>query len=544
MATITNSYTGNGSTVLYSFTFPYLDTADVKVSLNGVVTTAYTLANATTVQFNTAPANGVAIKIYRETSEENVAEFYAGSAIRSDDLNNNFLQSLYVSQETVDKVDVATAGVATAVTTANTANATANAISATANTALTNANAAVVTANAAATSATSASSTATTALSTANTASTNATAAVTAATTATTTANTALTTANTANSNANSAINAVSAVVAFPIVAAVANIPASPTNGQGVQVTNSTGLESFMPLVGRPAGFVGDSGINVKLQYTTLGSTWNWVGYAPNDLDARYLRLAGGTLTGALTLPGSPSSALHAATKAYVDATDSTLSAAASSALTAATTAQTTANTAVTNAAAAQTTATAALPKAGGTMTGDLILVGAPTSNNMAATRAYVDSKEAFAAGTALLFAQTAAPTGWTKSTTHNNKALRVVSGTAGSGGSTAFTSVFTSRGVPLPEHSHGVSDPGHSHGVYDPGHAHLWGTDDNGGAGGGGNPDANGGSDWKGTTSTSGTGIGIYGSGTNISIQNSGTAGASMDFNVAYVDVIIATKN
>ena len=51
-----------------------------------------------------------------------------------------------------------------------------------------------------------------------------------------------------------------------------------------------------------------------------------------------------------------------------------------------------------------------------------------------------------FAPGTAMLFAQTAAPTGWTKSTTHNDKALRVVSGTAGSGGSTAFTTVFASR--------------------------------------------------------------------------------------------------
>jgi len=41
-----------------------------------------------------------------------------------------------------------------------------------------------------------------------------------------------------------------------------------------------------------------------------------------------------------------------------------------------------------------------------------------------------------FASGTALVFAQTSAPTGWTKSTTHNDKALRVVSGTASSGGS------------------------------------------------------------------------------------------------------------
>jgi hypothetical protein len=52
----------------------------------------------------------------------------------------------------------------------------------------------------------------------------------------------------------------------------------------------------------------------------------------------------------------------------------------------------------------------------------------------------------AFPVGTLMLFQQTTAPTGWTKETTHNNKALRVVSGSAGSGGSTAFTSVFTSR--------------------------------------------------------------------------------------------------
>jgi hypothetical protein len=77
-------------------------------------------------------------------------------------------------------------------------------------------------------------------------------------------------------------------------------------------------------------------------------------------------------------------------------------------------------------------------------------------------------------AGTAMLFAQTAAPTGWTKSTTHDNKALRVVSGTASSGGSVAFTSAFASQSVSgtvgnttlttaqIPAHSHTIS-PGFS---------------------------------------------------------------------------------
>ena len=48
-----------------------------------------------------------------------------------------------------------------------------------------------------------------------------------------------------------------------------------------------------------------------------------------------------------------------------------------------------------------------------------------------------------------MLFYQSSAPTGWTKVTSHNNKALRVVSGSGGgSGGSNAFTSMFASRSL------------------------------------------------------------------------------------------------
>lgn len=54
----------------------------------------------------------------------------------------------------------------------------------------------------------------------------------------------------------------------------------------------------------------------------------------------------------------------------------------------------------------------------------------------------------AFDSGTTMLFVQSTAPTGWTKSTTHDNKALRVVSGTAGSGGSAAFTTAFGTPSV------------------------------------------------------------------------------------------------
>ena len=47
------------------------------------------------------------------------------------------------------------------------------------------------------------------------------------------------------------------------------------------------------------------------------------------------------------------------------------------------------------------------------------------------ATTQTTAASSAFPAGTLMLFQQTAAPTGWTKQTTHDNKALRVVSGVA-----------------------------------------------------------------------------------------------------------------
>ncbi len=83
------------------------------------------------------------------------------------------------------------------------------------------------------------------------------------------------------------------------------------------------------------------------------------------------------------------------------------------------------------------------------------------------ATGLYNTASLSFSAGTVMLFAQTTAPTGWTKSTTHNDKALRIVSGTAGTGGSSAFSAVFTSglsasattlSTAQMPSHSHSIN--------------------------------------------------------------------------------------
>ena len=136
-----------------------------------------------------------------------------------------------------------------------------------------------------------------------------------------------------------------------------------------------------------------------------------------------------------------------------------------------------------------------------------------------------------FAAGTAMLFAQTSAPTGWTKAATHDNKALRVVTGTASSGGTVAFTTAFASKAVT------GTTDattltttqiPSHTHNMY------FTNGFDNTGA----------------VYPTGGIGIRInnlyYASNTS---GGGGShthtfTGTAIDLAVQYVDVIIATKN
>jgi hypothetical protein len=64
-------------------------------------------------------------------------------------------------------------------------------------------------------------------------------------------------------------------------------------------------------------------------------------------------------------------------------------------------------------------------------------------------TWAVVSGGTLIPSGTVMLFAQTSAPTGFTKNTTTgDNSALRVTTGTASTGGSVAFTSAFTSQAV------------------------------------------------------------------------------------------------
>lgn len=155
---------------------------------------------------------------------------------------------------------------------------------------------------------------------------------------------------------------------------------------------------------------------------------------------------------------------------------------------------------------------------------------------------------DAFPSGTVLVFAQTAAPTGWTKSTTHNDKALRVVSGAASSGGSVAFTTAFASQAVAgtvgdttltssqIPSHTHTAT-------VTDPGHVHTQICTGNIAYSGGVN--TNGGNNFTGNTGSSVTGISVsIGSAGGDGSHTHTFTGTAINLAVQYVDVILATKN
>lgn len=140
-------------------------------------------------------------------------------------------------------------------------------------------------------------------------------------------------------------------------------------------------------------------------------------------------------------------------------------------------------------------------------------------------------------AGTLMLFQQTAAPTGWTKQTTHDNKALRVVSGTASSGGTSAFSTVFANQTptITLSGLSAGATTlstaqmPSHTH-TYSNVQSNVSGP--------------------LGLTTIGGysffnVNTGATGGGGSHSHSVSGSATSSaITLNVQYVDLIIASKN
>ena len=261
-ATIENNYVGDGSTILYSFTFPYIDDTDIFVSLDDVATTAWSFANATTIEFDTAPVSGVAIRIYRNTDvSELKATFFPGSAIRAQDLNDNFEQNLYVLQEADFNTSQSALDAAAALNTAQAAD--------------TKADTAITTAN--------------TALADSATALTDAAQAATDAATAQQAATDASADADAAQASAALANAAVQEAGIFVPVATPADIPASPADLAKIRVVDSTGIDSLPNITGLP-NLIYDDEVSVDLLYSQTLAVWAFVEYIVRDPDSRYIQ--------------------------------------------------------------------------------------------------------------------------------------------------------------------------------------------------------------------------------------------------------------
>jgi hypothetical protein len=159
------------------------------------------------------------------------------------------------------------------------------------------------------------------------------------------------------------------------------------------------------------------------------------------------------------------------------------------------------------------------------------------TSNGTAWVSQAPAGGQAFPSGTVMLFAQTAAPTGWTKNTTqNNNSSLRLVTGSVSTGGNVDFSTVFVNnRSVTITSASGSIGSttlstpqiPSHSH----PGGASPIGSPNGGGDGNPGQPS-------YGATGATGGG----GSHTHPLSISSGSG--TVDLDVKYVDVIRATAD
>ena len=178
----------------------------------------------------------------------------------------------------------------------------------------------------------------------------------------------------------------------------------------------------------------------------------------------------------------------------------------------------------------------------GATGAGTVTLLAPVTNSTQTLTLPDVTGTlDVFPSGTTMLFVQTTAPTGWTKNISHNDKALRVVSGTVGTGGSVGFTTAFASQAV-----SGSIANttlttaqiPSHQHGR---GTIFTGASPDNPGtyiaSGGGGVFYTNAGSGFTGD----GYGTDFTGGGGS---HNHSFTGTAINLSVQYVDVIIATKN
>ncbi len=104
MANTYVDYTAVASQTDYNFSFEYLRDDHVKVKVNDVIVTNYTIVTSPTptkIRFNTAPTAGAEIRIYRDSRGDfsPLVDFVDGSVLTQEPLDEAYKHNLFVAQE-------------------------------------------------------------------------------------------------------------------------------------------------------------------------------------------------------------------------------------------------------------------------------------------------------------------------------------------------------------------------------------------------------------------------------------------------------------
>jgi len=93
----------------YSFSFPYINKADVKVLVNEQ-DSAYEWINSNTINVTPEPTLGSSIRIYRDTRKSTrIVDFQDGSTLNETQLDLSALQLFYLIQEGLDRTEATVA---------------------------------------------------------------------------------------------------------------------------------------------------------------------------------------------------------------------------------------------------------------------------------------------------------------------------------------------------------------------------------------------------------------------------------------------------
>ena len=97
------SFTANGSTDTFSFSFSYISSSHIKAYVDGVEDTSITFPTTSSVTLASTPTNGAIVLIKRVTPiDSRLVDFQDGSVLSATDLDKSADQNFYAAQETSD----------------------------------------------------------------------------------------------------------------------------------------------------------------------------------------------------------------------------------------------------------------------------------------------------------------------------------------------------------------------------------------------------------------------------------------------------------